>query len=40
MYKELLKIPGFSEDCVKSPLHCFICKLIQLIKSCDTEVCN
>lgn len=40
MYKELLKMSGFSEDCVKSTLHRFICTLIQLTKSYDTEVCN
>lgn len=39
MYEELKKMRGFSEDCVKSLLHRFICTLIQLTKSCDLEVC-
>jgi hypothetical protein len=38
MYEELLKIRGFSEDCAQSPLHRFICTLIQLTKSEDFEV--
>lgn len=39
MYKDLLKMRGFSEDCAKSILHRFICTLIQLTKSFDSEVC-
>lgn len=39
MYEELLRIRGFSEDCVKSVLHSFICALIQLTKNSDFEVC-
>lgn len=39
MYEELLKIRGFSEDCVTSILHRFLCKLIQLSRSSDIEVC-
>lgn len=39
MYEELISMRGFSEDCVKSILHRFICTLIQLTKSCDHEVC-
>lgn len=40
MYQELLQMRGFSEDCVKSTLHRFICVLIQLTKSHDSEVCK
>lgn len=39
MYQELLKMRGFSEDCVKSILHCLICTLIKLTKSDEFEVC-
>lgn len=39
MYKELLNIRGFSEDCVKSILHRLVCALIKHTKSCDLEVC-
>jgi len=39
MYKNLHQMRGFSEDCVNSILHRFICTLIQLTKSCDFEVC-
>jgi len=39
MYRELLKIRGFSEDCIKSILHCLICTLIKLTKSDEFEVC-
>ncbi|KAE9539511.1 hypothetical protein AGLY_004763 [Aphis glycines] len=38
MYRELLKIRGFSEDCIKSILHCLICTLIKLTKSDEFEI--
>lgn len=38
MYQELLSMRGFSEDCVKSVLHCLTCTLIKLTKSDDFEV--
>ncbi|VVC40821.1 Hypothetical protein CINCED_3A017263 [Cinara cedri] len=38
MYEELQRMRGFSEDCVNSILHRFICKLIHLSKSSDSEV--
>jgi len=39
MYQELLNMRGFSEDCVKSILHCLICTLIKLTKCNEFEVC-
>jgi len=39
IYQELFKMRGFSEDCVKSILHCLICTLIKLTKSDKLEVC-
>lgn len=39
MYRELLNMRGFSEDCIKSILHRLVCTLIKYTKSCDFEVC-
>lgn len=39
MYEQLSEMRGFSEDCIKSTLHRFICTLIQLTKNSDYEVC-
>ncbi|XP_060874698.1 serine-protein kinase ATM isoform X2 [Metopolophium dirhodum] len=38
IYQELLKMRGFSEDCVKSILHCLICTLMKLTKSDEFEI--
>ncbi|XP_029344827.1 serine-protein kinase ATM [Acyrthosiphon pisum] len=38
MYQDLLKMRGFSEDCVKSILHCLICTLVKLTKIDEFEI--